>query len=148
MLPTPNYQLLKQAYAIIDGIPETAIAFGRPRAKEGAAPAGVTVCSPEGWLALHPAFNQRGLSVSPEGDQLYLYGEPVPGTGAALIVGSVFELPAHEAAQLFGDRDVFTGGDDSGLSDKSLWQRRLREYLRQKGQIDETPESGSPPKCL
>jgi hypothetical protein len=146
MLPTPNYELLNMAYAIIDGIPETAIAFGRPRAKEGAAPAGVTVCSPEGWLALHPAFNQRGLTMSPEGDQLYLYGEPVPGTGSALIVGSVFELPAHEAAELFGERAEFTGGDDSGLSDKELWQRNMREYLGVKGKIGETPESGSAPR--
>jgi hypothetical protein len=148
MLPTPNYDLLNQAYAIIDGIPETAISFGRPRAKEGAAPAGVTVCSPEGWLALHPAFNQRGLTMSPEGDHLYLYGERVPDTGPALIVGSVFELPAHEAAQLFGERDVFTGGDDSGLSDKELWQRSMREYLRVKGQIDEASEMGGAPKSL
>jgi hypothetical protein len=81
----PNYELLRQAYAIIESIPETAIAFGEPQTKHGATPAG---------------------------------------------------------------GDVFTGGDDSGLSDKRLWQRRMRDYLQRKGEFVEPPESGAPPKPL
>lgn len=134
MLPEPDYALLRQAYTIIDTIPETAIAFGTPQRKHGATPAGGMVCSPEGWLALHPAFNQLGLTVSAEGNALCINGEPVTDISPALTIGSVLGLPADEAAQLFGDRDVFTGGDDSGLSDKTLWLTRMREYLQLKGQ--------------
>jgi hypothetical protein len=142
----PNYELLKQAYAIIDSIPETAIAFGKPQTKHGATPAGGAVCSPEGWLGLHSAFNKLGLTVSADGNELFLNGKPVSGTSPALIMARIFGLPPDQAAQLFGERDVFTGGDDSGLSDKRLWQRRMRDYLQQQGEFSEPPESGMAPK--
>lgn len=135
METNPNYELLKQAYAIIDGIPETAIAFGSPRTKEGATLAEGTVCSPEGWLALHPTFNALGLAMSADGKELRFHGEADPNGSAASSMAKAFGLPLEDAAQLFGDRQMFTAGDDSGLSDKRLWQRRIREYLQGKGQL-------------
>lgn len=135
METNPNYELLKQAYAIIDGIPETAIAFGSPRTKEGATLAEGTVCSPEGWLALHPTFNALGLTMSADGKELRFNGEADSDSPAALSMAKAFGLPPEEAKQLFGDRRMFTAGDDSGLSDKRLWQRRIREYLQGKGQL-------------
>jgi hypothetical protein len=148
MLQEPDYELLRHALAIIDAIPETAIAFGAPQRKHGPTPAGGMVCSPEGWLALHPAFIERGLSISAKGDALCMNGEPVTDTSPGFIVASVLGLPAHEAGQLFGDRDVFTGGDDSGLSDKSLWLRRMREYLRLKQQLGESAQACEQPRRL
>jgi hypothetical protein len=144
----PNYALLRQAYAIIESIPETAIAFGKPQTKHGATPAGGAVCSPEGWLALRSAFNKLGLTISADGSELFRNGKAVSGTSPALIMAGIFGLAPDEAAQLFGERDVFTGGDDSGLSDKRLWQRRMRDYLQRKGEFVEPPESGAPPKPL
>lgn len=135
METNPNYELLKQAYAIIDGIPETAIAFGSPRTKEGTSLAEGTVCSPEGWLALHPTFKELGLTMSADGKELRFNGEADPDGPAALSMAKAFELPPEEADQLFGDRQMFTAGDDSGLSDKRLWQRRIHEYLQSKGQL-------------
>lgn len=79
METNPNYELLKQAYAIIDGIPETAIALGGIRTKEGATLAEGTVCSPEGWLALHPTFNEHGLTMSADGKELRFNGEADSG---------------------------------------------------------------------
>jgi hypothetical protein len=149
MMPeVPDFELLRQAYAIIDAIPETAISFGVPQRKHGATPAGGMVCSPEGWLALHPAFNQRGLSISAEGDALCMNGEPVTDISPGFVVGWVVGLSANEAGQLFGERDVFTGGDDSGSSDKSLWLMRMHEYLRIKDELDESLECRSEPKRL
>lgn len=129
----PNYELLKQAYAIIDGIPETAIALGAIQTKEGATLAKGTVCSPEGWLALHPAFNDLGLTMSADGKELRFNGEASSSSSTAM--AKVFGLPPAEAEQLFGDRRMFTAGDDSGLSDKRLWQRSIREYLQREGQL-------------
>jgi hypothetical protein len=141
----PNYELLKEAYAIIDGIPETSIVLGTPRLKEGTSLDEGTVCSPEGWLALHPTFTQVGLSLSADGVEVRFNGEPSSGT-AASVMALVFDLPADQAAQLFGDRGIFTAGDDSGLSDKRLWQRRLREYLQDKGALDQPSEADLPAK--
>jgi hypothetical protein len=135
METNPNYELLKQAYAIIDGIPETAIALGSIRTKEGATLAEGTVCSPEGWLALHPTFNEHGLTMSADGKELRFNGEADSGSHAAFLMAKVFGLRPEKSEQLFGDRQLFTDGDDSGLSDKRLWQRRIREYLQGKGQL-------------
>ncbi|MES2534298.1 MAG: hypothetical protein V4632_00355 [Pseudomonadota bacterium] len=139
MTSTPDFELLKDAYAIIDGIPAAAIALGAPRTKEGPSLGEGTVCSPEGWLALHPRFNQLGLTMQADGKALLFNDEP--GTWPAITepLARVFGLPTYTAAQLFGERSMFTGGDDSGHSDKELWQMRLRQFLQQEGQLGETP---------
>lgn len=132
-----DYELLKQAYAIIDGIPENLIAFGPACTHAGPSLADGTICSPEGWLAMHPAFQQLGLNFDAEANEVRYNDEP--GESPAIIMSRVFRLPLTEAEQLFGGRTAFTGGDDSGLSDKRLWQRRICEYLQAKGELDETP---------
>ncbi len=133
----PDFELLKDAYAIIDGIPETAIALGMLRTARGETLARGTICSPAGWLAQHPAFTALGLSLSDDGSHLAFRDEP-SGTGSpARVMARVFALPEADADRLFGDRETYTLGDDSGLSDKRLWLHEVREYLKEHGQIDE-----------
>jgi hypothetical protein len=145
MNTTPDFELLKEAYAIIDGIPEAAISLGLPCTKAGAALDEGTVCSPEGWLALHPRFRQLGLRIGPDGKDLRFSDEPGFWPTTVEPLARVFGLSAFTAGLLFGDRILFTGGDDSGLSDKQLWQGRLREYLRQEGQLDRPSDSEPAP---
>lgn len=133
-----DFELLKDAYAIIDGIPETAIALGRLQIARGESLDQGTVCSPAGWLAQHPAFMQLGLSLSEDGTRLRFHDDQSAEEGdEARIMAELFRLSPVEAAQLFGSRDTYTLGDDSGLSDKRLWLREVREFLKQRGQVDE-----------
>lgn len=132
----PDFELLKDAYAIIDGIPETAIELDSLQAARGESLDKGTICSPAGWLAQHPQFAALGLSLSEDGGQLLLDGEPETGSTAETMA-KVFALPQPDADRLFGTRSSYTLGDDSGLSDKRLWLRELREYLKEHEQIDE-----------
>ncbi|SNS51823.1 hypothetical protein SAMN06265795_103178 [Noviherbaspirillum humi] len=120
--------LLRDAYAIIDGIPADRIRFGPACAARGPSLTEGTVCAPEGWLAQHPQFQALGLSLSPDGSRLLLHGEPGL-TSPAGIMAAVFGLPAYEAQQLFGERHVFAGADESGAADKQAWLQRIQDFL-------------------
>jgi len=133
----PNFELLKDAYAIIDGIPETAIDLDKLVSSRGESLEKGTVCSPAGWLAQHPQFIDLGLSLSEDDTQLLLDGEAPAEASPAEILAKVFSLALADAEHLFGDRNTYTLGDDSGLSDKRLWLREMRDYLKQHGQLDE-----------
>ncbi len=132
----PDFKLLKDAYAIIDGIPETSIDLDMLESVRGESLENGTIRSPAGWLADHPAFAALGLSISDDGKRLLLHGESGDKPSVALTMAQVFRLPPADAQHLFGDRNTYTLGDDSGLSDKRLWQRDLRDYLRAHGQLD------------
>jgi len=132
----PDFELLKDAYAIVDGIPENAISLDNLQSSRGDTLEHGTVCSPAGWLALHPTFNALGLSLSTDGSRLVWNDRPADEASPALIMAGLFGLPPNDAEHLFGQRDTYTLGDDSGLSDKRLWQREFREYLKAHGQLD------------
>jgi hypothetical protein len=124
---TPDYELLRDAHAIIDGIPDTAVAFGKPCTTRGPSLDNGTVCSPEGWLALHPQFIARGLTLAPDGTSLLFNGERMAPVAA---MGRVFGLPEDEAARLFGERSMFAGEETAThASDKQLWLRRVRHHI-------------------
>jgi len=137
---TPDFELIKDAYAIIDGIPETAIDLDKLVSARGETLEHGTVCSPAGWLAQHPKFLERGLSLSDDDSRLQWAGEPAEDESPAAVLARVFRLQPRDAEHLFADRNTFTLGDDSGLSDKRLWQREVREFLKHHGQLDQAFE--------
>ena len=133
----PDYELLKDAYAIIDGIPETAIDLDTLVTSRGEALEQGTVCSPAGWLAQHPAFKVRGLGLAGDDSQLVLNGRQAGADAVAEVMARVFALRQVDAERLFADRRTYTLGDDSGLSDNRLWLHEVRDFLRENGQISE-----------
>jgi hypothetical protein len=133
----PDFELLKDAYAIIDGIPEPAIDLDRLQSAKGESLEQGTVCSPAGWLAQHPTFTALGLSLSEDGERLLFNGRPEEAGPTPEIMARIFKLDPLQATHLFGDRSTYTLGDDSGLSDKRLWLREVRDFLKQNGELDE-----------
>jgi len=133
----PNFELIKDAYAIIDGIPETAIALGKLQTARGESLGRGTICSPAGWLAQHPKFIEQGLTLSEDGERLLLQDEPAASGSSVEVLAKVFGLPLSDVEHLFSERATYTLGDDSGLSDKRLWQREVRDFLKRHGQLDE-----------
>lgn len=121
-------ELLRDAYAIVDGIPEEVIRFGLPCSVQGQSLGEGTVCSPEGWLAQHPDFIARGLSLSPNRTAILFRGEGDANRPAAAMA-QVFEIPVDEASRLFGPRSNFTMDEANPRSDKELWLQRMREIL-------------------
>ncbi|HZW13409.1 MAG TPA: hypothetical protein VFF81_09495 [Noviherbaspirillum sp.] len=133
----PDYELLKDAYAIIDGLPETAIDLDKLVTARGEALDQGTVCSPAAWLAQHPAFKALGLGLADDDSQLALNGQPTGTDSVPQVMARVFALRQVDADRLFADRRTYTLGDDSGLSDKRLWLHEVRDFLREHGQISE-----------
>lgn len=127
MTTTPDYELLKDAHAIIDGIPEAAVAFGAPCKTRGPKLVDGTVCSPEGWLAQHPTFVALGLTLSSDGNSLQVGGNTMSVVAA---MAQIFRIPEEEAARLFGERSLFLSeASTSDISDKQLWLTRVRHHI-------------------
>lgn len=127
MTTTPDYELLKDAHAIIDGIPDAAVAFGPPCKTRGPRLEDGTVCSPEGWLALHPTFTALGLTISPDGSSLHVSGNTMSAVAA---MAQIFRVPEEEAALLFGERSLFLSEEStSDVSDRQLWLTRVRHHI-------------------
>ncbi|SNT18783.1 hypothetical protein SAMN06265795_11663 [Noviherbaspirillum humi] len=139
--------LLSEAFAIIDGIPDDAIRFGAPRSIKGPTLDDGTVCSPEGWLAQHPRFIERGLRLTEDGSAILYRGEGSASVPAALPMARALGLPLDEARRLFGQREEFTANPDNPLTDKQLWEQRVREVLGKahspRAEVQELAETGS-----
>lgn len=129
-------ELLKDAFAIIDGIPDELIAFGPPRRLKGISLDNGTVCSPEGWLAQHPAFIERGLALSSDGMAVLFKGEGYFKLSQAYPMAQVFGIPLDEANRLFGILSDRSQSEGRVLTDKEIWQQRMREYLGTRDDVE------------
>lgn len=127
-MSTENYSLLRDAYAIIDGIPEDRFDL---RQWWSSRPSCGTVATVVGWLALHPQMQALGLHPDEAG------APKLNGfTDGYQSLAYLFGLTYGEALLLF------TGGIHAkdkmrfrGLPNhKELWLYRVREFLKSKGE--------------
>lgn len=132
---TSRYDLLKELYAIIDGIPEERFNLRNIIAEGREANPCDTIACAAGWAAMHPLFKAEGLGLTKQGGLTY-EGEqsffPYP-------VEQVFGLTGSEAYDLFGQNDIGVSVYDyestKDFSDKKLFLHRLREFLKEHGQL-------------
>jgi hypothetical protein len=137
----PNYELLKHAYAIIDGIPDHRFNLNKVATNDTdhgecnvPTDCGTIACG-IGWLAMHPDFIDRGLTVDKQGAPR-LHGATCfyEDAGAHL-----FGITCSEAMSLFSPNgysylDVPNEGY-SHRTHKQVFQNRVRLFLQQKGQL-------------
>lgn len=124
-----NIELLREAYAIIDGIPDNRFNLRDFAKNVDAKPispsrCGTVACA-AGWLAMHPTFKAMGLGLSADGELKY------PGFSCAAwsyILGKIFDCGYDEALHLFRPRTY--AELDSPKTDKQVWQARVRKYLK------------------
>jgi hypothetical protein len=135
MSDSPNYELLKDAYAIIGGIPQEAINLDWSRSKEGLSLTDGTVFHPARWLALHPSFQERGLSVSENGKQILYQGQTFAGGAYSESLAQLFGLSPGDVISLFAERGTRMGEANLEDTDKALWLRRVLSYLQSHGQL-------------
>jgi len=127
-MPKPKYELLREAYAIIGGIPKDAFNLRSVINLHGKSLDCGTIACAAGWLAMHPKFNALGLCLA-AGDRhsLQLQGEPIWFDTA---MSKVFGISERLAAELFG---IALRGETG--SHKEIWLRRVRTYLGKRGQL-------------
>lgn len=136
MADTPDYELLKDAFAIIAGIPPDAVTLDWTKNKDGEALDKGSVYHPARWLSLHPAFQERGLTTSENGRQLIFKGVAAQDGLYSDALAQLFRLPVSDIINLFVERGARMGEEHKiGHTDKDIWLDRVRHYLTTHGAI-------------
>ncbi|PLC44505.1 hypothetical protein C0Q88_07445 [Ralstonia pickettii] len=132
----PNFELLKDAYAIIDGIPGRVIDLDMWTAETGDSQFCGTIACAAGWLARHPKFNAQGLKLE-FGDDGPPMHEP-SGTYGFTALAKMFNLDESKSehdlfnARIGGYRDEeLTDAQFVRMSDKQLFKRRVLRLFQE-----------------
>jgi len=131
----PNFERLRLAFSVIDGIPEEAFDLDRWTTDMGSSLSCGTIACAGGWLARHPSFMELGLGLSAGGDPK-ISGAKFGMSSLAKFFG--LDLSKNEErlfyASYFKDTPYYTLPDGVYVSHKILWQRRLIGLLDHYGQ--------------
>ena len=128
-----SYPLLRDAYAIIDGIPRQRFNLDHWR-RSGKSPqdCGTIACA-AGWLAMHPMMRKKGLRSGG-------YGQPVFRGDLGIdrneydALSKFFSITYDQAKSLFCTRwmtSAYNPPSLRGYSDKELWKYRVRKFLKE-----------------
>jgi hypothetical protein len=134
---TPNYELLKEAYAIIDGIPDEYFDLESIVKNDTEHVGCGTIACAAGWLGLHPKFIKLGYTVTTN------YGVTVARFKNAAYCGlydalsRLFNVQYSDATSLFcaSYDSRFDSKVKSSISHKEMWKNRVVAYLKEKGQL-------------
>lgn len=127
-MPTPNFELLKDAYAIIDGLPDENVNLNSWRRTDCGATCGTIACA-AGWLSLHPQFEALGLRYD-KGRENIVLDQSVHYGWAAL--AQVFSLTNSDAQHLF--RGAYL---EPVRTHREIFLERVRTFLSDHGQLKE-----------
>lgn len=132
----PNYELLKDAYAIIGGIPDEAFRLSLVVTRRGESLECGTIACAAGWLGMHPQFQALGLGVDKSGGGiLTINGKSARfATTYTRQMALIFNMPDADMDALFSSRR-----ERGDATDKVVWLRRVRTYLASKGQLSQKP---------
>ena len=122
---------LREAYAIIDGIPDDRFDLRHFANSDDPHDCGTIACA-AGWLAMHPKFNALGLTLTGKGAEFScLTPQSQTRTSPMDAIAQVLRRPRFEAGQLFGSRNhpKYEPEGSENMTDKQLWQARVRELL-------------------
>ncbi|TSP14014.1 hypothetical protein [Cupriavidus campinensis] len=132
-----NFERLREAYAIIDGIPQEAFDLDAVVTKsDGNLKCGTIACA-AGWLMIHPKFARilkTKLSVDQD-DPTDSYVDSDLNEDYDQAMMRLFNMNRDEVMQLFSFRNHSDGyvPDTEELSDKEVWKTRVRNFLVKKG---------------
>lgn len=126
----PNYELLKDAYAILGGIPEDQINMNMIVSRQsGKHNCGSIACG-IGWLAMHPAFNEMGLSYERPRGLTYTTNGKAETIHYAQAASNIFGITYEEARNIFEP-----AGDAWFVNHKHILLNRIMTLLDSKRQV-------------
>lgn len=140
----PNYELLREAYAIIGGIPARLFDLDSIVSKHGPSPSCGTIACAGGWLAMHPKFQDIGLSLEPRHGYT---GLAFKGESDYFedVLARVFNISVQDAGELFGTNgwSDYDHRISTNISHKKRWMARVRMYLEERGQLTSQLETAA-----
>ncbi|MFW6855296.1 hypothetical protein ACODYM_28815 [Burkholderia gladioli] len=134
----PNFELLRDAFAIIDGIPDQAFRLDAWVKRRGDALDCGTIACAGGWLAQHPKFTRMGLTLNFSGD----FARPELHNRARdyQALSQMFSLRRGDEVDIFAPRhtgykdDELSLSQHYALSDQKLWKRRVLRLFQEYGE--------------
>lgn len=148
---TIQFEKLKQAYAVIDGIPEKNFDldawYTETDSKPGKKikPTCGTIACAAGWLAIHPEFMSKDYRSEATENRYWSAGvirsRSNAWVGGIDYVERTFGLTWEDADALFcpaGDsryESDLTIDQLDKMSHKTVWQRRIKKFLKEHGQL-------------
>jgi hypothetical protein len=134
---TPNYELLKDAYAIIDGIPDEYFDLEKIVKNDTKHVGCGTIACAAGWLGLHPKFNELGYTVNVNSGITVASFKNATYGGFYDSLVHLFNIPYSTAMNLFcaSYDSRFDSKVKSSISHKEMWKNRVVAYLKEKGQL-------------
>jgi hypothetical protein len=128
----PNFDLLRDAFAIMDGIPSRVIDLDSWTTEQGKTLSCGTIACAGGWLARHPQFMELGLRIDSCGG---VQGKNVYGIGA---LAELFNLDRSKGEEYlfnsdgdgYRDRELFQEQREQ-LGHKRLWKRRVLRLFQE-----------------
>ena len=126
-MKTESYPRLRQAYAIIDGIPDERFNLSQIANSDDPNHCGTIACA-AGWLAMHPGFET--LKLTPVCSNFF-YAEGEGGGNWWGEMANIFGISETCADLLFQCRrhHEYEPKGAKGMTDKQLWQARVHEFL-------------------
>jgi hypothetical protein len=132
-MTTPNFELLKDAYEIVDGIPAENFFLNQWRMRDEGPSCGTIACA-AGWLTLHPKFQALGLEYGKTAnDSTQIKYRGVIHMSA---LAQFFGISNTDANGIFGVAATF----EPGRAHKAIFLRRLYNFLHLHGQLKEQIE--------
>lgn len=138
----PNLELLRDAYMIIDGIPDELINLDRVYTTENIKPACGTIACAAGWLALHPTFQSLGFKFHPTAYQNITMQGVNYFDDFNYKIKKLFDIGVRDSQKMFGargqssfDRSILRDSPNK-LSDKELWKKRVVKFIQQQNELE------------
>jgi hypothetical protein len=134
-----NYELLRDWYAIMDGIPDDLINLDSVIKQKGRSLSCGTIACAGGWMALHPTFAERlkpTVTKLPGGHTCVLWlGQQADPDNVFEAMADLFGITYEESGLLFGIVGYGYNEPRFAVSGnhKKLWQRRVIHFLNMKG---------------
>ncbi|NTX18022.1 hypothetical protein [Burkholderia cepacia] len=129
----PNFELLRDAFAILDGIPEHVFNLDAWTVQQGESLSCGTIACAGGWLARHPKFAELGLGISRGGDVCLRTDANESSFGA---LSKIFSLRGDEdeifmpSGAGYSDREL-SFEVRQAMTDKQLWKRRVLRLFQE-----------------
>ena len=143
----PNFELLKDAYAIINGIPDEIVNLDSIIQSRGDSLECGTVACAIGWLGMHPKFQKLLNPTAGNYPDWVIGGELHCDHSAA--AAALFRIDQEDGFNLFSSsqNSRYDRKFDRALGHKAMFLHRVKSFLKERGEWKGLTDCKGPVSC-